>query len=107
MICESGGAALADACSRRRYWQFQPCCGANGISQPAFSEAIRRIREELGVRLFNRTTRSLELTGDGRRILATARELVRDFKLALETIRADAAGRRSVHVPFRGSMAIA
>jgi LysR family transcriptional regulator, carnitine catabolism transcriptional activator len=64
-----------------------------GISQPAFSEAIRRIEEEVGVRLFNRTTRRLEPTEDGRRVITTARELVRDFKLALETIRADATRR--------------
>ncbi len=69
-----------------------------GISQPAFSEAIRRIEEEVGCRLFNRTTRSLDLTADGRRIVVTARELVRDFKLALETIRADAAGRGRISV---------
>ena len=64
-----------------------------GISQPAFSEAIRRIEEEVGARLFNRTTRHLELTTDGQRIITTARELVRDFKLALETIRADVTRR--------------
>jgi LysR family transcriptional regulator, carnitine catabolism transcriptional activator len=69
-----------------------------GISQPAFSEAIRRIEEELGVRLFNRTTRRLELTEDGRRIIATARDLVREFKLAVETIRADAARRGRISV---------
>ena len=58
-----------------------------GISQPAFSEAIRKIEEEIGCRLFDRTTRSLKMTVDGRNIVATARDLVRDFKIALESIR--------------------
>jgi LysR family carnitine catabolism transcriptional activator len=69
-----------------------------GISQPAFSEAIRRIEEEVGARLFDRTTRRLELTADGRRIITTARELVRDFKLALETIRADVTRRDRISI---------
>lgn len=69
------------------------------ISQPAFSEAIRKIEEEVGSRLFERTTRSLTLTGEGRRVVAIARELVRDYRLALESIRLQAnsgKGRLSV-----------
>jgi LysR family carnitine catabolism transcriptional activator len=68
------------------------------ISQPAFSEAIRKIEEEIGCRLFDRTTRSLKLTVDGRNIVATARELVRDFRIALDNIRpgADLRGPLSI-----------
>ncbi len=69
-----------------------------GISQPAFSEGIRKIEEEVGCRLFNRTTRSFDLTADGRHIVATARELVRDFKLALESIRTGAGSRGRISV---------
>ncbi|MCC6776747.1 MAG: LysR family transcriptional regulator [Hyphomicrobiales bacterium] len=62
------------------------------ISQPAFSEAIRKIEYEVGHLLFERTTRSLTLTAEGRRIVAIARETVRDYKLALENIRSQAGG---------------
>jgi LysR family carnitine catabolism transcriptional activator len=78
-----------------------------GISQPAFSEAIRRIEEEIGVRVFHRTTRHLELTPDGRRIITTAQDVVRDFKLALETIRADAAGHGRISVAVLPSLVAA
>jgi DNA-binding transcriptional LysR family regulator len=47
------------------------------------------------LRLFDRTTRSLALTPDGRHAVAVAREVVRDFQLALETIAHRARGRRS------------
>src|SRR5262245_15178251 len=57
-----------------------------GISQPSLSESIRRIERELGVRLFERTTRSLELTAEGRAAAAVAREAVRDFKRALDRL---------------------
>ncbi len=66
-----------------------------GITQPSLSETIRRMEAELGLRLFDRTTRSLTLTADGRHAVAVAREVVRDFQLALETIAHRAQGRRS------------
>lgn len=70
-----------------------------GISQPALSEGIRKIETELGCRVFDRTTRSLALTADGRRIVATARELVRDYRLGLEKIRSEGSeGRGSLSV---------
>jgi len=65
---------------------FTAAAGRLGISQPSLSESIRRIESELGTRLFDRTTRSLVLTADGRHAAAVAREAVRDFRLALESI---------------------
>jgi len=59
-----------------------------GISQPSLSESIRRIERELGTRLFERTTRSVKLTAEGRAVVAVAREIVRDFRRALERLAA-------------------
>src|SRR5262245_63837836 len=61
-----------------------------GISQPSLSESIRRIERELGIRLFDRTTRSVKLSKEGRHVVAVAREIVRDFKRALERLAARA-----------------
>jgi LysR family carnitine catabolism transcriptional activator len=65
---------------------FSAAAAALRISQPTLSESIRRIESELGVRLFDRTTRSLKLTDDGRFAAAVAREAVRDFRRALERL---------------------
>lgn len=61
-----------------------------GSTQSAISRQITALEEELGVRLFQRTTRHLALTEDGEAVLAHAREV-------LEAVAAtrDAAGRRS------------
>jgi LysR family transcriptional regulator, carnitine catabolism transcriptional activator len=56
------------------------------ISQPSLSESIRRIEREIGVRLFERTTRSLKLTPEGRHAASVARDAVRDFRHALERL---------------------
>jgi LysR family carnitine catabolism transcriptional activator len=68
-----------------------------GISQPSLSESIRRIERTAGLVLFERTTRSLKLTEDGRKAAAIARELVQDFRRGLERLTASAgAGRIAI-----------
>jgi len=59
-----------------------------GISQPSLSESIKRIERELGLAVFERTTRSLRLTEGGRRAAGIAREVVQDFHRALERLSA-------------------
>ncbi|MEW6451457.1 MAG: LysR family transcriptional regulator [Pseudomonadota bacterium] len=58
------------------------------ISQPSLSESIRRIEREIGAPLFERTTRSVKLTSEGRHAASVAREIVRDFKRALDRLAA-------------------
>lgn len=58
-----------------------------GISQPSFSESIRRIERETGLNLFERTTRSLKITKDGRELAGVAREVMKDFRRALERVK--------------------
>ncbi|WP_344457745.1 LysR family transcriptional regulator [Actinomadura kijaniata] len=47
-----------------------------GIVQSAVSQQVRRLERELGVRLFDRSTRHVRLTGDGERLLADARAVL-------------------------------
>src|SRR3954447_7299579 len=49
------------------------------VSRSALSETVRGLEEKLGVRLLNRTTRSVSLTDAGER-------LVREFRPALEGV---------------------
>jgi DNA-binding transcriptional LysR family regulator len=46
------------------------------VAQQALSRDIRRLEKQLGVRLFTRTTRRVELTPEGERLLVRARELL-------------------------------
>ncbi|TLM75650.1 LysR substrate-binding domain-containing protein [Microbulbifer harenosus] len=47
-----------------------------GRSQSAVSQKILRLEEAVGLRLFERSSRSLNLTGDGERLLVAARRLL-------------------------------
>ena len=49
-----------------------------GIQKGRASTAVRKLEEDVGVRLLHRTTRSVQLTEDGRVFHARARDLLAD-----------------------------
>lgn len=57
------------------------------VAQSTLSGQIRRLEEELGARLFERTRRSVALTEPGRALLPRARRLLRDAERAEATVR--------------------
>ncbi len=59
-----------------------------GVAQPSLSESIRRLEDELGVRLFHRVGRRVTLTDAGHAFEGPARRLVRDRELVLEVVGA-------------------
>jgi DNA-binding transcriptional LysR family regulator len=58
-----------------------------GISTTALSHTIGRLESALGVRLFNRTTRSVSLTDAGRLFIQHVAPSLQDLHAALETVR--------------------
>jgi DNA-binding transcriptional LysR family regulator len=62
------------------------------LTQPAFSRQIKDLERSLGVELFTRTSRRVELTGAGRELLPRARRLLSDAQEALASVRRTAAG---------------
>ncbi|MFP3969202.1 LysR family transcriptional regulator [Actinomadura fulvescens] len=67
------------------------------LSQQALSKRIRRLEEALGASLFDRTTRRVELTAAGRRLLPKAKHALAAFDAAVESVR-ERAGRLRVDV---------
>ncbi len=57
---------------------FTHAADSLGIQKGRASTAIRRLEEDVGVRLLHRTTRSVQLTEDGRAFHARARDLLAD-----------------------------
>lgn len=59
-----------------------------GVSRSRLSETIRELEGRLGVRLLNRTTRSVAPTAAGERLLTQIRPLLADFDAVLDSINA-------------------
>lgn len=76
---------------------FRKAAEAVSISQPALSRRIDKLEEALGVRLFERTTRSVALTTVGRVFAQSAEQLLDDLDVALLGIR-DVSSSRLGHV---------
>lgn len=57
-----------------------------GVSPSAVSKSVQRLEEYLGVKLFNRTTRSLSLTTEGHEILAKALQLMSTIEDIEQTV---------------------
>src|SRR6185437_16124764 len=71
---------------------FTKAAAAMEVSQPSLSDGIRRLEEELDVRLFHRLGRTVALTDAGEAFVGPARQLTRDRSAVLESV----AGVRSV-----------
>lgn len=61
-----------------------------GLTASAVAKSVARLEEELGLRLFHRTTRKVSLTGDGNRLFSRCRRLLEE----MEAIREEAEGSR-------------
>lgn len=59
-----------------------------GLSTATLSQTVRALEDHLGVRLLNRTTRSVAPTDAGERLLAQLRPLLDGFEAAIESVNA-------------------
>ncbi|KRB28041.1 LysR family transcriptional regulator [Acidovorax sp. Root70] len=57
------------------------------LSQPAFSALIRALEDDLGLRLFDRSTRHVDLTPEGQNFLESARRIRTEITTALAAVR--------------------
>lgn len=80
-----------------RHRNFTRAAQACHLSQPAFSALIQTLEEQVGMRLFERTTRHVELSVEGRRFEDVAARLLADFDAAFADLR-DHAQRRKGRV---------
>ncbi len=82
---------------------FARAAEALRLSPPAVTRAISALEERLGVRLFNRTTRSLSLTEAGQGYLGECRRLLDDIE-GVEQAAQGRAGTASGHLRITSSV---
>ena len=67
---------------------FREAARKSGVSASGLSEAVRRLETRLGVRLLNRTTRSVAPTEAGRRLLERLVPMLGELDAALDVVNA-------------------
>jgi DNA-binding transcriptional LysR family regulator len=88
---------------------FRAAASHIGVTPSALSHTMRQLEERLGVRLLNRTTRSVALTDAGLRLLGRARPAVEQISLALDDLKSEQGhpfGRLRLHVSHFAGMAV-
>ncbi|WP_185984292.1 LysR family transcriptional regulator [Aureimonas mangrovi] len=81
---------------------FRAAAAARGVSQSVISQAIRGLEQTLGIRLLNRTTRSMALTEAGERLLERLRPALDDINSALvelDRLREEPSGTLRINAP--------
>lgn len=92
--------AFADVARHR---SFRGAAMLRGVSPSTLSEAVRRLEGRLGVRLLNRTTRSVTLTEAGARLLDRLLPALGEVSAALDTVnsfRDSPTGTLRLNVPI-------
>lgn len=77
---------LASFAAVAHHRNFRVAAETLGISRSALSHAIIALESKLGIRLFNRTTRSVSLTQAGAQLLARLDPVLQDLDKALDTL---------------------
>src|ERR1700678_200722 len=67
---------------------FRHGARASGVSASSLSEAVRRLEAKLGVRLLNRTTRSIAPTEAGARLLERLTPALGEIEAAMDVVNA-------------------
>lgn len=70
-----------------QYQSFVAAAITLGISQPALSRLIQDLEKKLKVKLFNRTTRSVQITAEGRELVAVSERLLNDLRIGTKRIQ--------------------
>jgi LysR family transcriptional regulator for bpeEF and oprC len=95
-------AMLAFAEAARRS-SFAGAARELGLTASAVAKSVARLEQDLGVRLFHRTTRKLALTSDGQALFARCERIVDEMQALRDEAagtRAEPSGRLRLNVPI-------
>lgn len=70
---------------------FAAAARAQGVTPSTLAKAVGRLEQELGVRLFHRTTRQVQLSADGERLYQRCQRVLEE----VEALRSEASGTRA------------
>ena len=69
------------------YGSFIAAAALLKTSQPAVTRTIKHVEEVLGIKLFDRSTRSVQITDAGKEFVGVAGRMLNDMKIAIQSMR--------------------
>lgn len=85
------------------YGSFTLAATSLNSTKSGTGKAVKKLEQELGLKLFNRTTRSVKLTEEGKIFLDASKkalETINEARLVLDSRKAEPAGRLRVNLPI-------
>src|SRR6202789_3725340 len=102
MVAQASMAELEAVITVARTGGFRSAARELGMSSSALSHAVAALEERLGVRLFNRTTRSVALSAEGEQFVAEIAPALAAIRTAMERLdehRAEPVGALRLNLP--------
>ena len=93
-IPDLGSRELQALCTIAEYGSFMAAALTLNISQPALTRTVQRVEASLGVELFRRSTRRVEITPAGQEFIDLANRVLSDLSISYENMRSVAQEQR-------------
>jgi len=69
------------------YGSFIAAAALLKTSQPAVTRTVKHVEEVLGLKLFDRSTRSVQITAAGKEFVGVAARMLNDLKITIRSMR--------------------
>lgn len=78
---------LQAVCTIAEYGSFMAASLTLNVSQPALTRTVQRVEQAVGLELFRRTTRRIEITPAGQEFIALANRILADLRISFTNMR--------------------
>lgn len=86
-IPDLGARELLAVCTVAEYGSFMAASLTLGVSQPALTRTVQRVERAVGLELFHRSTRRVEITAAGQEFIALANRVLADLRISFGNMR--------------------
>jgi len=78
---------LLAVCAIAEYGSFMAASLTLNVSQPALTRTVQRVEKAIGLELFQRSTRRMEITPAGQEFIALANRVLADLRISFDNMR--------------------
>ncbi|MBR8222365.1 LysR family transcriptional regulator [Burkholderia ambifaria] len=87
LIPDLSSRELQAVCTIAECGSFMAASITLNVSQPALTRTVQRVEQAIGLDIFRRTTRRLEITAAGEEFVALANRILADLRISVDSMR--------------------